>query len=81
MSAPKKIRVRIAVATRSNGESFAVGCEKAGVQHTDPEAWLSDAAFLEEVPPNERLACVWVEADVPVPEPSTVPTIEGTVTP
>lgn len=70
---PKTVRVRIAVKMTANG---AWGC--AGVYGGDDEGAASFAGDMLETEPHEVAEhAVFVEADVPLPEPLTV---EGQVT-
>jgi len=71
----KTVRVRIAVAVNSQGAWNSNGWGWADKQR--PDADLVAGAF-DGLPEDEaREHVVFVEADVPVPEPKT---IEGTVT-
>lgn len=76
MSSPKTIRVRIAVAVTANGCWSADGC-KLNTDWSIPTADDSHGSYLfgKHGPGH----VVFVEADVPVPDPSAAPVIEGTV--
>ncbi len=72
------IRVRIAVAVTPNGCWSADGC-KLNVNWSLPVAEANYGTYLfRQHGPGH---VVFVEADVPVPEPIEVPVIEGTVAP
>jgi hypothetical protein len=73
--------VRIAVAVNADGKAVACGTDKTSMKEKDPETMLGDWAMLEGYDAGEKLRCVWVEVDVPLPEFEPAPTIEGTVQP
>lgn len=69
MSAARTVRVRIAVATWSDGEWTSARAYAGG----------SDEAALKRLYAGEGHRVSWVEADVPLPEPPAV--VEGEVSP
>jgi len=80
MNEKRTVRVRIAVAVSADGRCVAAGGDK--IDYADPEKLLENWGFLEAFSAGEKLRCVWVEADVPLPDPpENTPIVEGTVSP
>ena len=66
-------RVRIAVAVSEDGHWAAYG--ESGTEDT-----FKQACALESLEGGGGYELLFVEADIPVPEPYVPPTVEGTVT-
>ncbi|HYE70361.1 MAG TPA: hypothetical protein VD932_02435 [Aquabacterium sp.] len=72
----KTVRVRIAVAVNERGYWSSCGCGAPEDKPSTARDRIMAEAALDELPSEGGENVVFIEADVPVPEPKT---IEGTV--